>query len=119
MRHHRIQEICTVYCSAALFAMAVYGAFYGSPFIYFISGVVIAAILFWLRKRHRIVYGVAEVIAGLFTLSQSSRIGRGAFSSGFNEAFEPYQWQLVLIATLGAIYIIIRGLDNIDEGWHQ
>jgi hypothetical protein len=104
---------------AVVFAIAVYGAFYGSPSIYFASGIVIAGVLFWARKRHRLLYGATEVLAGLFTLLQSSTIGRGAFSSGFSDGFQTYRWQLVLLATLGSIYIIVRGLDNIDQGWHR
>jgi hypothetical protein len=104
---------------AVAFAIAVYGAFYGSPIIYVFSGMWIAAVLFWIRKRRRLLYGVTEVLAGLFTLYQSSTIGRGGFSSGFSDGFQTYRWQLVLISTLGAIYVIVRGLDNIDQGLHH
>jgi hypothetical protein len=104
---------------AIVSAIAVYGAFYGSPRIYVLSGMWIAGVLFWLRKRRRLAYGLTEVLAGLFTLYQSSTIGRGAFSSGFSDGFQTYRWQLILISTLGAIYVIIRGLDNIDQGWQR
>jgi len=104
---------------AAVTAIAVYGAFYGSPSVYVLSGLWIAGFLFWVRKRQRLVYGLTEVLAGLFILYHSSTIGRGGFSSGFSDGFQTYRWQLILISTLTAIYVIIRGLDNIDQGWQR
>jgi hypothetical protein len=117
--HFEYKKYLPCFALAVIFAVAVYGAFYGSPSVYVVSGIVIAGILFWLRKRRRLLYGVTEVLAGLFTLQQSSTIGRGGFNSGFSDGFQAYRWQLILIATLGAIYIIIRGLDNIEHGWHH
>jgi hypothetical protein len=80
-------------------------------------GLMMAATLFWMRERHQIVYGLTEVVAGLFILGQSYPNGRGAFSSAFAEAFQPFQWNVVLISTLAAVYIMVRGMDNIKRGW--
>jgi hypothetical protein len=42
--------------------------------------------------------------------------GRGGFSSGFfAEAVETFQWNVVLISTLGAVYVMVRGFDNIKR----
>ena len=104
---------------AAATAIAVYAAFYGSPIVYVLAGVWIAGFLFWVRKRQRVLYGLTEVLAGLFILYHSSTVGRGGFNSGFSDGFQTYRWQLILISTLTAIYVIIRGLDNIEQGWRH
>jgi hypothetical protein len=62
-------------------------------------------------------YGVTEVFAELFILGQSYANGRGGFSAGFfAEAYQTFQWNVVLISTLGAVYIMVRGFDNIKRG---
>jgi hypothetical protein len=44
------------------------------------------------------------------------RQGRGAFSSDFSSDFDIWVWQIIFIQTFTAIYIFIRGMDNITEG---
>jgi len=102
-----------------IFVIALHGVFYGSAISFWVSGAVIAIILFLLRERNRLVYGLLEVVAGLFILWRASSIGHGAFSAGFSPEFQSYQWQIILVSALGAIYIIVRGLDNIKQGWQQ
>ena len=69
-------------------------------------GLVMAATLFWMRERHPIAYGFTEVMAGLFILGQNYSNGRGGFSAGFfAEAFETFQGSVVLVTTLGAVYV--------------
>jgi hypothetical protein len=96
---------------------AMYAALFGSPLVNILAGFIAAVALFWLRRRHRVIYGFGEVLAGIFTLSQSYHIGRGAFTSAFAEAFQPFQWQVVFLTTVAAVYIIVRGFDNIEQGW--
>jgi hypothetical protein len=59
--------------------------------------------LYLLRDRVRSAYGLTEVIAGIAAISTSvlSRAGTEAAH---------------LIAVLGGIYIVVRGLDNIEQG---
>jgi hypothetical protein len=83
-----------------------------------ICGVVMAAAAFWIRKRFRLIFGICEVAAGIFTLYQTSTVGRGGFNLGFSSAFQTHRWQLIALATLGGVYILVRGFDNIDQGWH-
>jgi hypothetical protein len=53
----------------------------------------------------------------LFVLWNSWKQGRGAFSSDFSSKdFDVWNWQVILLQTFGAMYVIIRGLDNIDQG---
>jgi hypothetical protein len=83
-----------------------------------ICGIVMAATAFWIRKRFRLIFGLSEIAAGIFTLYQTSSVGRGGFNAGFSAGFQMYRWQLVALATLGGVYILVRGFDNIDQGWH-
>jgi hypothetical protein len=101
----------------AALALTIYGLLYGPFPAYILSAIVAALVLFWLRKHFRILYGLIEVAVGVFTLWSQSSVGRGAFSFGFSNGFQTFQWQIALLATLGAIYIIVRGLDNIDQEW--
>jgi hypothetical protein len=77
---------------------------------------VAAATFVWMKTKHRIFYGLSEIFAGIYILSQHYPEGRGAFSSGFSDGFQMFRWNVVLISTLTAVYIIVRGLDNIREG---
>jgi hypothetical protein len=101
---------------AATLIAAFYFIFVSGPVLTCFCGIVIAATLFWVRERHQIFYGVTEVVAGLFVLAGGYSNGRGAFTSGFAEAFQQFQWSVVVISTLGAVYIMIRGFDNIKRG---
>jgi uncharacterized membrane protein HdeD (DUF308 family) len=85
--------------------------------LFLLSGIVLALALFWVRSRHRMLYGLIEIIAGILTLLQQYPTGRGAFSSGFSEGFQTYRWQLVFITFLAGVYIMVRGLDNFSQGW--
>ena len=64
--------------------------------------VIIAILLFKLRQRHRVVYGVIELIAGLVAIINSTKI----------EISEVAR----IVSISGGIYIIVRALDNIGQG---
>jgi hypothetical protein len=80
------------------------------------SGVVTALTLFLLRLRFRFLYGLIEIGFGLCVLWDAAGKGRGGFSAGFSSGFDTFQISVVLIQTFGAIYVLIRGLDNILQG---
>jgi hypothetical protein len=102
---------------SAVLGLAVYFIFNSGPTVTCFWGLVMAATLFWMREKHVVVYGVTEVVAGLFILAQNYSNGRGGFSAGFfAEAFQTFQWNVVLVATIGAVYIMVRGFDNIKRG---
>jgi hypothetical protein len=96
--------------------LAVYGVFNSGRAMTCAWGLVIAITLFWMRLKHAFVYGLTEVAAGLFILAQSYTVGRGGFSAGFNEAFQTFQGNVVLVSTLGAVYVMVRGFDNMKRG---
>lgn len=62
--------------------------------------------LYWLRSRYRLVYGIAEVLFGLFS---SLRV----FIPSFNYS-QVDTTGLIQIA--GGLYIMVRGMDNIGKG---
>jgi hypothetical protein len=100
-----------------ILATAAYLIFVSGPLLTCLWGMVIAATLFWMRENHRVFYGATEILAGLFILGQDYPKGRGAFSSTFSDGFQTFQWNVVLISTVGAVYIMVRGFDNVKRGW--
>jgi len=82
----------------------------------FIGGAVLAVSLYILRREVRSFYGVIEIVFGLYVLWYASATARGPFKPNFSDVFEHLQLSIVIIQTFGAIYIIIRGLDNCLQG---
>jgi hypothetical protein len=102
---------------AVVVAVSTYWIFYGSSRGLNIAGAIILALsLFSVRKRYRVLYGVIEIGFAVFILAYNWRQGRGAFSAEFSGGFDIWVWQLIFIQTFAAIYIFVRGLDNIDQG---
>jgi hypothetical protein len=85
--------------------------------VIFASGAVLAVSLFFWRMRFRSWYGIAEIGFGLYVLWDASVKGRGGFSAGFDShAFATFQLSVIFIQTFGAIYVMIRGMDNCLQG---
>ena len=84
--------------------------------VIFLSGIVVGISLFILRREIRWFYGLIEIVFALFVLYDSAGKGRGDFSSDFGAAFSKFQFNLVIIQMFGAIYVLIRGLDNLFQG---
>jgi hypothetical protein len=94
---------------------AFYLVFHTGPFWTTVAALIAASTLFWMKLKYRLIYGVLEIAAGIFVLAQNYLQGRGDFSPGFGPGFQIFRWQVVLIFTLTAIYIMVRGIDNIFE----
>lgn len=84
--------------------------------IYFIAGVVLALSLFVIRHELRWFYGIIELLFALYLLWDASAKGRGNFGHDLSDDFSKVQFSVVLIQMLGAIYVFIRGLDNLTQG---
>ena len=96
---------------------SIYEVIYGpARAVNTLAALTLAATLFSIRKHYRVTYGVIEIAFGIFALAYTWRAGRGAFSSDFSSDFDIFVWQLVVLSTLTGVYVIIRGLDNIDQG---
>ena len=87
------------------------------PFILTLIGVAIAGGFFWLRERVRIVYAVVEIVIGFVAMYESMPIAEG---EGFEQSFGHFYFSgftnVNLLTIFGAIYLIVRGLDNWDQG---
>ena len=118
----RTSELCKhrgLIIALAVISVAFCIALYGPHSLFLFAGIVLAFALFWVPGRHRMLYGAMEFAAGGFTLLQQYSVGRGEFSGTFAEAFQTYRWQVVFLTTLAGVYIMVRGLDNISQGWNS
>ncbi len=101
---------------AVLLTVCVYFIFNSGRAMTCFWGLAMAATLFWMRERHPIAYGSTEMMAGLFILWQNYSNGRGGCSAGFfAEAFQTFQSNVVFVTTLSAVYVMVRGFDNIKR----
>jgi hypothetical protein len=55
----------------------------------------------------------------MFLLYDASGKGRGDFSSDFSNDFAKYQWTVILLQTGAGIYALVRGLDNLKQGYER
>jgi|SRR6516162_1681958 hypothetical protein len=111
----RYERAIALFIAAVLATLYV---FYGSSRAgIVVASLVIAISLFWLRKIARGLYGAIEVLIGFVAILDASTKGRGALSAGFSSGFQRYEWAVILLQTAAAIYITIRGLDNLEQWW--
>jgi uncharacterized membrane protein (GlpM family) len=89
------------------------------PILYYLSAVVAALLLYVLRSKRQTLYGLLEIAGGFLLVFLSQKIIGGDFSSkDFSPDFSITVRTVVNIATyLGAIFAMVRGLDNIKQGW--
>jgi hypothetical protein len=99
----------------ALLYLFIYGDGWVVPLL---SACVIAVLLYVLRRKERLLYGVLEFVAGVCLLGSvvSSGSGRGPFSSEFSDDFARFD-ALIVLQSFAGIFILVRGLDNTGEGW--
>ncbi len=110
--HERVTAmVLTATCGAATVSV-VYAT---SKSDVFLAGTILAFSLFLLRIRARALYGLLEIAFGIYVLWNAAGKGRGGFSSGFDAGFDTFQTSIVVIQTVGAIYILARGLDNVFQ----
>jgi hypothetical protein len=81
-----------------------------------VGGIVAAPAMFAFRQQQRLLYGLLELAFAVFFLVDASSKGRGDFNADFNDDFATFKLSVVLLQTFGAIYVIIRGLDNCYHG---
>ena len=80
------------------------------------SGVVLAGALFWWRLKFRLSYGVIEVVFGALALWDATGRARVALDTAFDSGVDAFRPYVVLMETLGAIYVLVRGLENCRLG---
>jgi hypothetical protein len=90
--------------------------FSGQPLFYMGFGVLLAVALCWVRSKFQILYGMVEIATGLFLMALSMEANGGAFSNDFSNAFDVFHYTLKVTTYLGAIFVMVRGCDNIKQG---
>ena len=76
-----------------------------------------AALLYYCRCKWRVLYGCIEVLVEIYLLrlSINTMISRSTFGvSAFGSPFETLQVVVVTTSYLGAIFVMVRGFDNIN-----
>jgi hypothetical protein len=108
------------------------GRFTMNVAMFLLAGIVIALCLYILRARARLLYGLLELASGVVIMlgainSYSAALGREnvpIVGGGiFHRAPEGWlHWSAPSVALFGvaaAIYILVRGLDNVGEGLRE
>jgi hypothetical protein len=72
-----------------------------------------AVFLYRLRCRHRVVYGVVEVVFGTASILWAAQ---GLLDTLTGRSSTPFQLDAATtISLMGGLYIVIRGLNNVEE----
>ncbi len=91
--------LCTLFIDRILSSISLW--------LIYLVGLFSGVIAYWFRQRSRLIYGVLEVLFGIFILFNVSIPTN--FSSNNTEIF------VFLFKFCTSIYIIVRGMDNIDK----
>jgi hypothetical protein len=125
--------ICIV-ISTALYRLTVpvaglvyyfWGPTYGNVVVVMGFTLVLAAVsvaVYSVRSRFRVLYGMIEVVASLVFIAVSvSQYFQGTDLQGMpiNEYLPLPIATLSLVQIVGAIYVFVRGMDNIGEGLRE
>ncbi|WP_157083364.1 hypothetical protein [Bradyrhizobium manausense] len=82
------------------------------PYWFALFALPAAWALFVLRVFQRSIYGFAEVVIGIYTVIETFRAAVTSNTGVMSDT-------KTLLALVAAIYVVIRGLDNIDQGLKQ
>jgi len=88
----------------------------------FVLAILAGVVLYWCQRRHRLWYGVGEIVVALLLLyifffpEGPAALGVGSWTGS--------QWGVNLLRMLNlfaGLYALVRGLDNINalERWNR
>jgi hypothetical protein len=80
--------------------------------IFFISAIYMAAFLYFVRLKWRFMYGIMEIIFGVYVIYYAFEPTHNSISRQDDLLNQP----LMFIQVAAAIYILIRGFDNTFQG---
>jgi hypothetical protein len=88
-----------------------------SPLVYILVSIVLAGILFLLRTYLRLIYGCFEILigVGLCFLALSLPGLPLNFAEAVSTALTPVEQTVTVTTYLGAIFVMVRGMDNVKE----
>jgi hypothetical protein len=99
--------------------------FGASGWVYFVLTVLFGLFLYWLRCRHRVLYGATEIVVALLLIYTF-------FFPEHRGVLQMMEWVGSLgpvwgellsrsVTLFGGLYALVRGLDNVDalEKWNR
>jgi hypothetical protein len=83
-------------------------------------GSACGCLLYWLRERVRWLYAVVEIVFGIGALYSAAPVTKGGdFSQDFGHFEFGGTTTVAIITVIGAVYLIVRGLDNWDKAMEK
>lgn len=83
--------------------------------VYFCGTILLARFTYWLRVRHRAIYGIGEIAIALVIIYQATSVGSPGFLLD-EDADMSFFLLGKIIAFFAGIYAFVRGIDNIVVG---
>ena len=81
-----------------------------------IFAIVAAVLLYLCRRKYKVTYGIIEVVTGLYLIRLAFQV-TGDFSNDFDpKDFDVVHFIVTITTYLGAIFVMVRGFDNIHSG---
>ena len=88
--------------------------------IFTLLGFACGCLLYWLRERVKWLYAVIDIVFGIGALYNAAPVTEGG---SFSESFDQFAFggvtKVATITVIGAIYLIVRGLDNWDRAMEK
>jgi hypothetical protein len=92
------------------------------PYVLFVTTIVIAFIFYWLRKNHRILYGLIEILVALFFIYVTYFSPPGPTFLVWGKIVPaPLIYTLVQrsVTFFVGVYAFVRGFDNLVTGLRE
>lgn len=75
--------------------------------------------LYVIRDAGRLLYAVIEIVFAVFLLYKAASSGKGDFGDEFGLEFSHTDLSVIVLQSMAAVYVLIRGIDNLTKamGW--
>ena len=87
--------------------------------LFFLLAVFGGLFFYWLRCKHKILYGLSEVAVGIAILALRLFVLQPRFPISEEKDSTLFNAMTLTIALFIGIYVMVRGLDNIAMGWKE
>ncbi|WP_159726153.1 hypothetical protein [Methylosinus sp. Ce-a6] len=96
---------------------------FDNQYVVTLAAIVLGACLFCIRETRRVYYGAIEIAFSVIVIFDAASKGRSIFEIedvfSMPDVFDAFQPRIVLIQLGAAIYVLIRGFDNVKQGWEK
>ncbi|CAN2533389.1 hypothetical+protein [Methylocapsa aurea] len=117
------QNACIFLIVLAMLLCAVVIRKINNPYVVTIAAILFGAFLFFVRENRRLIYGAVEILFAIAVIFDAASKGRSIFEIedlfAMPNVFDSFQPRVVLLQLGAAIYVLIRGLDNLKQGWKK